>query len=59
MLRDREASEALVDGLKSLRGLLLVVELLFSPRLTIVPVRKPFWIPTDEGPGAGSASSSR
>src|SRR5581483_10274178 len=39
---------ALVAGLKSLRGLLLVLELLFSPRLTIVPVRKPFWRPMFE-----------
>ena len=53
-------SEELVDGLKSLRGLLLVTELLLSPRLTVVPVRKPFWIAeiarcpaADQGVGAG------
>ena len=34
-----------VSGLMSLRGLLLVDEVLFSPRLTVVPVRKPFWMP--------------
>ena len=34
-----------MDGLKSLRGLLLVTEVLFNPRLTVVPVRKPFWMP--------------
>ena len=28
-----------------MRGLLLLTELLFNPRLTVVPVRKPFWIP--------------
>ena len=31
----------LFDGLKSLRGLLLVEKLLFRPRLTVVPVRNP------------------
>src|SRR5450759_2302032 len=39
------ASDEVVAGLKSLRGLLLVTEVLFNPRLTVVPVRKPFWIP--------------
>ena len=37
-----KASEELVDGLKSLRGLLLDDGVLFKPRLTMVPVRKPF-----------------
>src|SRR5436305_12872971 len=41
-------SEEVVDGLKSLRGLLLVVELLFKPRLTMVPVRNPFCRPKFE-----------
>src|SRR5665647_1659979 len=39
------ASDEVVAGLKSLRGLLLVTDVLFNPRLTVVPVRKPFWIP--------------
>ena len=34
-----------MDGLKSLRGLLLAELVLFSPRLTVVPVRKPFASP--------------
>src|SRR5579871_770745 len=33
-------SVALVAGLKSARGLLAVVEVLFNPRFTVVPVRK-------------------
>src|SRR5450756_458107 len=38
------ASDEVVARLKSLRGLLLVTEVLFNPRLTVVPVRKPFEI---------------
>ena len=38
-------SDALVAGLKSLRGLLLLTDVLFNPRLTVVPVRKLCWIP--------------
>src|ERR1035441_2121298 len=38
-------SDELVAGLKSLRGLLLPVLVLFNPRLTVVPVRKACWIP--------------
>ena len=54
-----------MDGLKSLRGLLLVTELLFRPRLTVVPVRKPFWIPKlrevlplDQRVGAGEEGAA-
>ena len=59
------ASDELVDGLKSLRGLLLVIELLFNPRLTVVPVRKPFWmpkfevaLPLDQRVGAGQEGAA-
>src|ERR1035441_8455721 len=38
-------SDEFVAGLKSLRGLLLAVLVLFNPRLTVVPVRKDCWIP--------------
>ena len=40
-----KVSDELVAGLKSLRGLLLAVLVLFNPRLTVVPVRKDCWIP--------------
>src|ERR1039457_1034225 len=40
-----KVSDELVAGLKSLRGLLLLVLVLFNPRLTEVPVRKDCWIP--------------
>src|ERR1039458_5207343 len=40
-----KVSVKLVAGLKSLRGLLLAVLVLFNPRLTVVPVRKDCWIP--------------
>src|ERR1022692_3770600 len=40
-----KVSEELVAGLKSLRGLLLAVLVLFNPRLTVVPVRKACWMP--------------
>ena len=33
-------SDEVVAGLKSLRGLLLLTDVLFNPRLTVVPVRK-------------------
>src|SRR3954453_4727170 len=39
------ANEEVVDGLKSLRGLLLLTELLLRPRLTLVPVMNPLEIP--------------
>src|ERR1035438_1530848 len=39
-----KVSDELVAGLKSLRGLLLAVLVLFNPRLTVVPVRKDCWI---------------
>ena len=39
-----KASDEVVAGLKSLRGLLLFTEVLFKPRLTEVPVRKLCWI---------------
>src|ERR1039458_1372566 len=39
-----KGSDELVAGLKSLRGLLLAVLVLFNPRLTVVPVRKDCWI---------------
>src|SRR5689334_13093547 len=34
-----------LEGLKSLRGLLLVTKLLLSPMFTVVPVRKPLLMP--------------
>src|ERR1035441_6507491 len=40
-----KVSDEVVAGLKSLRGLLLLTEVLFNPRLTVVPVRKACWIP--------------
>src|ERR1017187_9338555 len=40
-----KVSAEVVAGLKSLRGLLLLTEVLFNPRLTVVPVRKACWIP--------------
>src|ERR1022692_4945098 len=40
-----KVSDEVVAGLKSLRGLLLFTEVLFNPRLTVVPVRKDCWIP--------------
>src|ERR1017187_5739736 len=40
-----KASDEVVAGLKSLRGLLPFTEVLFNPRLTEVPVRKLCWMP--------------
>src|SRR5450759_1128154 len=49
-------SDEVVAGLKSLRGLLLLTEVLFNPRLRVVPVRKLCWTATFPTPWRWTSS---